>query len=182
MITNTFNNLIMSNQATSTITKNATNVELKEAFGEELNDGKARIFAAIPSANNEQRVTLFICQQIETQTNANAAQQLLLGWGSGTRIIRTVFSAEKSIVETQGFKVGSVLPLDILVEEKTEKAYDTQTPKIIPSTGEVITHQGMPVYEHSSLVLAGEGGKVITLPRDTEDSNQGELPGANLLG
>lgn len=174
----------MSNQATATttLTKNATNAELTAAFGDQLNDGKARIFAAVPSVNNDQRVTLFICQQIETQTNANAAQQLLLGWGSGTRIIRTVFSAEKSIVEAQGFKAGSVLPLDILIEEKTEKAYDTQTPKIIPSTGEVITHQGMPVYEHSTLVPVGAGGKVITLARDTEETTQEDLPGSNLLG
>jgi hypothetical protein len=38
----------------------------------------------------------------------------------------------------------------------------------------------MPVYEPSSLVQVGEGGKIVTLPRETATVSS-DFPGANLI-
>jgi hypothetical protein len=164
----------------ATLSKNSTNVDIAAAFGEQLNDGSTRVFAVAPSENNASRVTLFMCQHVTTQTNASDAQKFFLGWGQGTRILRAIFSADKAMVNQNGIKAGSVVPFDILVQEKTEPAYAKQQPKINPSTGEVITSEGMPVYEHSSLVQVGEGGKIVTLPRETATVSS-DFPGANLI-
>lgn len=160
---------------TIALTKNATNAELTQAFGEQLNDGKTRVFCIEESKTNDKRVTLFLCQQIKTQTSANEVQKFFLGWGQGTRIIRTVLSAEKTLVAQNNIKEGSVVPFDILVEEKCVYAYPGQSQKVNPSTGEVITYEGRPVFEHSSLVPAGQGAKVITLERNTAPVSS-ELP------
>jgi hypothetical protein len=85
-----------------------------------------------------------------------------MGWGN--RVIRAIHNADVNIAAK--FKVGDVLPLDILSEEKTEAAYPGQNPKVNPSTGETITVNGLAVYEHGSLVGKGEG-KVVRLERDS---------------
>jgi hypothetical protein len=165
------------------LSKNSTNLEISNMFKGELADGQTRIFAMNPSENNSNRITLFMCQQITTQTNASDAQKFFLGWGEGTRILRAVFSAEKVLVNNNNLNVGSIVPFDILVEEKTVPAYDNQNPKINPSTGEVIMHNNLPVYEHSSLVPKGSGAKVVNLSR-TNNSNEmteNSFPGANLI-
>lgn len=161
------------------LTKTATNEQIYKVFGETLSDGKTRIFSVNPSETNPDRVTLFMCQEIENPSSATEAQAFFLGWGNRKRLLRAVQSADKSIVQKLGLKMGSVVPFDILVEEKTVPAYEGQTPKINPVTGEVITHQGMPVYEHASLVSIGKGAKVITLERDSVTQ---DILGFNLLG
>lgn len=161
------------------LTKNSTNEQIQKVFGNALADGKTRIFAMNPSENNPDRITLFMCQEIEASSTATEAQSFFLGWGQRKRLLRAVFSADKAIVQKLGLKAGSVVPFDILVEEKTIPAYEGQNPKVNPSTGEVITHEGMPVYEHASLVAIGQGAKVVTLERDT--TVNANLPGSELL-
>lgn len=163
------------------LSKNSTNAEISQVLGNQLASGKTHVFAMVPSVNNPSRVTLFMCQQVTTQTNASDAQKFFLGWGQGTRLLRAIFSAEKALVAQNGIAAGSELPFDILVEEKTEPQYAGQNPKINPSTGEVITSEGMPIFEHSSLVPVGLGGKVVSLPRETAGVSA-DFPGANLLG
>lgn len=166
---------------TISLTKNATNAEINAVLGNLLQDGKTRVFALVPSETNKNRVTIFLCQQIKTQTNATEVQKMFLGWGEGTRLIRSIISAEKEIVAKMGLSVGSEIPFDILIKEKTTPAYDNQSPKINPTTGEIITSENKAVYEHSSLVPIGEGAKVITLPRTTEAPFL-NMPEANLMG
>ena len=166
---------------TATLSKNSTNVEIYNAFGDMLSDGKTRVFSMVPSVNNPDRVTLFMTQEMVSSSSANDAQKFFLGWGTNKRLLRAVFSADKSIVANNNLKVGSIVPFDILVEEKTEPAYAGQTPKINVASGEVITHNGQPVYEHASLVAAGEGRKVVTLQRDSAIEVSADFPGASLL-
>jgi len=163
------------------LTKNATNNDIYGVFGEALSDGATRVFSVVPSTTNPDRVTLFMCQEIESPSNASEAQAFFLGWGQRKRLLRTVFSADKALVTAQKIKEGSVIPFDILVVEKTEPAYNGQTPKINVASGEVITHNGMPVYEHASLVPVGEGRKVVTLQRDAAIEVSNDFPQANLL-
>lgn len=163
------------------LSKNSTNAEISQVLGNQLASGKTYVFAVAPSVNNPSRVTLFMCQQVTTQTNASDAQKFFLGWGQGTRLLRAIFSAEKALVAQNGITAGSEIPFDILVEEKTEPQYAGQNPKINPSTGEVITSEGMPIFEHSSLVPVGYGGKVVSLPRETAGVSA-DFPGASLLG
>lgn len=46
--------------------------------------------------------------------------------------------------------------LKIKITENTTPSYDSQEAKINPTTGEVITHEGQPVYRHSSLVALSD--------------------------
>lgn len=180
------------------LTKNSTNQDIYDAFGDTLSDGKTRIFAMNPSDSsdemnpsdpsekkrkkrNSDRVTLFMCQEITSSSSATEAQKFFLGWGTNKRLLRAVFSAEKKIVDKMNLKAGSVVPFDILITEKEDPAYDGQTAKINPSTGEVITSvDGNPIYEHAELVPVGEGAKVVSLPR--KEVIAAEFPGASLLG
>jgi hypothetical protein len=139
------------------LTKNSKNTEIKEAF--DLSNGQTRIFAK-EVTKNPKFTTIFACQEVKGG-GATAAQELLMGWGN--RIVRAIHNADSVIAAK--FKIGDVLPLDILSEEKTVPAYDGQSPKVNPSTGEIITYQGLPVYEHGSLVGIGEG-KVVKLPKE----------------
>ena len=166
---------------TISLTKNSTNAEINAVLGNLLQDGKTRVFALVPSETNKNRVTIFLCQQIKTQTNATEVQKMFLGWGEGTRLLRGIISAEKEIVAKMELSVGSEIPFDVLIEEKTTPAYDSQSPKINPSTGEIITYNSLPVYEHSSLVPKGEGAKVISLLR-TSEAPFLNMPEANLMG
>lgn len=140
------------------LSKNSTNKEITDSMN--LSDGKTRIFAIEPTSNPNYS-TIFACQQVKGG-GATAAQELLLGWGN--RIVRAIHNADAKIASK--YKVGDNLPLDILSEEKTTPAYEGQKPKVNPSTSEVITFEGKDVYEHGSLVAAGEG-KVIRLERTT---------------
>jgi len=141
------------------LTKNSKNSEITSAMPE-IKDGQTRIFA-IEDTKNPKYKTIFACQEVKGG-GATAAQELLMGWGN--RIVRAIHNADSTIAAK--FKVGDVLPLDILSEEKTVPAYDGQAPKINPSTGETISFNGSEVYEHGSLVAKGEG-KVIRLERTT---------------
>lgn len=44
---------------------------------------------------------------------------------------------------------GKTLPGKIVVKETLEPRYDGQSPKINPSTGEVLTKNGMPIYRNT---------------------------------
>jgi hypothetical protein len=137
------------------LTKNSTNAQLEQALSAQLETNKCVLFAKAPTSNPEY-TTLFFCQKAEVATAATEAQRLLLGWGNSTRILRAIHNSKTSI--SDNFQVGQTVPLDIFIEEKTMPAYDGQAAKVNPSTGEVITYNGLPIYEHGSLVSVGEGG------------------------
>jgi hypothetical protein len=137
------------------LTKNSTNAQLEQALSAQLETKKCVLFAKALTSNPEY-TTLFFCQKAEVATAATEAQKLLLGWGNSTRILRAIHNSKTSI--SANFQVGQTVPLDIFIEEKTMPAYDGQAAKVNPSTGEVITYNGLPVYEHGSLVSVGEGG------------------------
>jgi hypothetical protein len=137
------------------LTKNSTNAQLEQALSAQLETKKCVLFAKAPTSNPEY-TTLFFCQKAEVATAATEAQRLLLGWGNSTRILRAIHNSKTSI--SANFQVGQTVPLDIFIEEKTMPAYDGQAAKVNPSTGEVITYNGLPIYEHGSLVSVGEGG------------------------
>lgn len=137
------------------LTKNSTNAQLEQVLSAQLETKKCVLFAKAPTSNPEY-TTLFFAQKAEVATQATEAQRLLLGWGNSTRILRAIHNSKTSI--SNGFQIGQTVPLDIFIEEKTVPAYDGQPAKINPSTGEVITYNGLPVYEHGSLVSEGQGG------------------------
>ena len=137
------------------LTKNSTNAQLESVLSAQLDTKKCVLFAKAPTSNPEY-TTLFFAQKAEVATQATEAQRLLLGWGNSTRILRAIHNSKTSI--SNGFQVGQTVPLDIFIEEKTVPAYDGQPAKINPSTGEVITYNSLPVYEHGSLVSEGQGG------------------------
>ena len=140
------------------LTKNSSNAELTAGLPN-VADGQTRIFAKEVSSNPKY-TTIFLCQSVDGG-NADAAQKLFLGWSN--RMVRAIHNATTEIAAT--FKVGAVVPLDIKIVESTTPAYDGQKAKINPSTSEVITFNGLPVYEHGTLVAKGQGS-VTKLARE----------------
>ena len=136
------------------LTKNSTNRDIIAQYGKSLEDGKTHIFAMSPSSNPDY-TTVYLCQQVKGQGGATEAQSFFLGWNN-SRIVRAIHNATTE--KAASLKVGMVVPFDILIEEKTEAAYEGQNPKVNPATSEVITFEGNPVFEHGSLVEAGKGG------------------------
>jgi hypothetical protein len=141
------------------LTKNSTNQEIIEAFGEEtLNDGKVRIFA-LEETKNESYTSMFLVQGIKTANN-NKVLNTFLGW-SNTRIIRCIQNSTTEIANA--FSIGDFLEgFGIRVEEKQLPAYEGQAPKVYPSThpaaGEQILFEDAPIYEHSFLTTKDEEG------------------------
>jgi hypothetical protein len=136
------------------LNKNSKNSEIIAQYGKSLDDGKTRIFAMTPSSNPAY-TTVFLCQQAKNGGSTTGAQSFFLGWDN-TRLVRVIHNAAAEKVAS--LKVGMVVPFDILIEEKTEAAYDGQTQKINPSTSEAILFEGKAIYEHGSLVETGKGG------------------------
>jgi hypothetical protein len=139
----------------SNLSKNSTNKELYDFFTPEtIGDGQTRIFA-LAQTSNENYKTVFLCQEVKASSGADSAQKFFLGW-KDTRLVRAIHNADAKIAAN--FKVGQLVPFDILIEEKTEPAYEGQEPKVNPSTSEVVMFDGKRVYEHGSLVGLGKGG------------------------
>lgn len=136
------------------LNKNSKNSEIVAAYGKTLEDGKTRIFAMSPSSNPDY-TTIYLCQQVKGQGGATNAQSFFLGWNNN-RLVRAIHNAATE--KASAFKVGMVVPFDILIEEKTTAAYPGQQAKVNPTTSEVITFEGQAIYEHGSLVEAGQGG------------------------
>lgn len=140
------------------LTKNSTNKELVEAFGESINDGKVRIFA-IEETKNPEYTSLFVTQAIKTGED-NKVTNTFLGW-TNKRIIRCIQNAKTDVANA--FNIGDVLEgFGIKVEEKQLPAYEDQKPKVYPEShpaaGNPILFDDKPVYEHTSLVVEQESG------------------------
>lgn len=165
------------NTLIANLSKNATNAEINQALEAQLSTGKVILFSVEQSRSGDSNVAYF-AQSIQTsQTSSLKAR--LMGW-KNERIVRTIvpFTQPQEFAAIFGGKpeVGLVLPNNFGIEviEKTVAAYSGQQPKINPSTNEVITHKGLPVYEHSELV---EGvGKIVTLERDVETTLGEDMP------
>lgn len=141
------------------LTKNSTNKELIEAFGEEnLNSGKCFVFS-VADTKSEEYKTIFVCQMIKNTGVTSAAQKLLLGW-SDNRLVRGLHGSATKIAEN--IHPGQVLPLDIYIEEKLEPQYEGQNCKVYPNShpkaGQPVLFEGQPIYEHGFLVEEGKGG------------------------
>jgi len=142
-------------------TKNSTNSELQEAFGESLNDGQTIIFAKAPSSNPEY-TTIYLCQAIKANRSASSAQEFFLGWTSN-RLVRCIHNAATKIANN--LKVGDVVPFDILITECVGPVYEGQQPKINPGTGEVVMFGEHEVYERTELVEKGKG-RIVHLAKE----------------
>lgn len=146
-------------------TKNSKNVELSTEFKAQIESGKPFIFAKntpVVGKDTKSYQTLFIAQA--KKENGNTVNALFLGWDS--RILRTVRNATAEI--SAKFPAGTTFDdLSIQVVENTTKGYEGQEPKVNPSSGEVITFEGQPVYEHTELVPT-VSCKDVKLPRTKE--------------
>lgn len=146
------------------LSKNSTNAEVVSVFGENLNDGKARVFAIEPT-KNEGYNSIFLCQLVDNGTTASDSQNFFLGWNKN-RLVRAIHNAAVGIANAMN--IGDTVPFDILIEEKFTPAFATQEPKQYPSThpnaGQNILINGAPIYEHGSLVEIGKGG-IVRLER-----------------
>lgn len=65
--------------------------------------------------------------------------------------LRSDVETLKEYVSSMGLKTGSIVPGKIVVLETTEPSYEGQSPKINPTSGEIITHKGNPIYRTTSI-------------------------------
>lgn len=84
----------------------------------------------------------------------------------------------ESIVENFNLKEGDnfnkIMPVDLVVEEQTEPFYDGQDPKINPSTGEIVTHNGQEVYRSTFIAQKGEERTDQLLRTDPSEETVGQ--------
>ena len=146
------------------LTKNSKNAEIEKLYSARLEAGETIIYA-IQDSNSGANKVAFVAQKIRN-AGSNPATALFLGWGD--RIVRGQQRIAENLVKN--FKVGQSIPLDILVQESTTQSYEGQSPKVNPSTSEVITFNNQEVYEHTSLVAKGQGG-VKRLQRQVVESH-----------
>jgi len=73
-------------------------------------------------------------------------------------------------------KDGGVFPLagKIIVKEATKPFYDGQDPKINPSTGEVVTHNGEAIYRTTEFTSDEEAGDQL-LKNDSSNITEAEV-------
>ena len=76
----------------------------------------------------------------------------------------------ESFVKQYGLKDGSVFPIPVklIVKESTTPFYAGQEPKVNPTTGEVINHNGLPVYRTTIVVAESSSEVDVKLASDKE--------------
>lgn len=130
-------------------TKNSKNSELQAEFAKQIESGKPFVFAKnepTVGAGGKTYQTLFIAQAKKANQGLN---EMFLGWN--TRIVRATRNALAEL--SPKFPVGMVLDgLSVQSVESLKPKFEGQNPRINPSTGEIITSGGQPVYEHTELV------------------------------
>lgn len=70
------------------------------------------------------------------------------GWTRNTNRSALIKGTVEDL-EALNLKAGQKLPGKIVVQETTEEPYPDAQPKMNPSTEEIITHQGQPVYRET---------------------------------
>jgi hypothetical protein len=143
-------------QNNKTMTKSMKNSELAEKFAAQVASGSTFIVAK-EQTKNPDYVMLYLAQAVTVGNDKESTTNFFLGWNN-ERIVRAMHNSAKTIADK--LKEGQIVPFDILIEEKTFPQWEGQQSKVNPSTGQEIEFQGMPVYEHSSLVAVGQGGIV----------------------
>jgi hypothetical protein len=69
----------------------------------------------------------------------------------------------QNFVKENNLKVGSKLPgRKIVVKESTEPFYNGQSPKVNPTSGEVVTYNGNPIYRNSYVGSVQELDELLT--------------------
>ena len=76
----------------------------------------------------------------------------------------------ESFVKQYGLKDGSIFPIPVklIVKESTTPFYNNQGPKVNPTTGEVINHNGSPVYRQTIVVAESSSEVDVKLASDKE--------------
>ena len=76
----------------------------------------------------------------------------------------------ESFVKQYGLKDGSIFPIPVklIVKESTTPFYNNQEPKVNPTTGEVINHNGSPVYRQTIVVAESSSEVDVKLASDKE--------------
>jgi hypothetical protein len=164
--------------------------ELKARFEQQLAAKRSFIVGVTPTSNPD-FMQLEIAQSCSVRPTDGSFVNVLLNWSDG-QILRTWQNVEKTVLERMAPRVGEFLdgafarvgltgPFNLQLEEYTQESNSvafyqnvvlpTQKdrtgakPKINPTTQQVVTANGLPVYRQVSLVN-GEEVTHITLKSD----------------
>lgn len=133
------------------------NQEIIRKFSSQLSSGRTFVADIQPSDNGKH--TILLVQQVDTSDD----NPLSMFIGSPKRILRTLQTATNSNVNN--FEIGNFLNFNLVCEETFEEQYSGQSPKINPSTGEIVTIDKRAVYETTRIPRKNELGGIKRLPR-----------------
>lgn len=155
--------------------------ELKARFEQQLATKRSFIVGVSPTSNPD-FVQLEIAQSCSVRPTDGSFLNVLLNWSDG-QILRTWQNVEKTVLERMNPQVGEFLDsafarvgltgsFNLQLEEytqesnpvafyqnvvlPTQKGRTGAKPKINPTTEQVVTTSGLPVYRQVSLVNGGE--------------------------
>lgn len=153
-----------------------------QKFMEALGTGEVLVRSIWKNTNSTKgQYSVQFMQQIKnpSDSNSNAAVALLQGYQAGQRVT-AISSVSAEVIKSKGIDkllgegttyfcnsdrvftdkamFGSEANFDIQVVENTERNpfSSTQEPKINPTTGEILTKDGQPIYRHTSIVMKGQ--------------------------
>jgi len=157
-----------------------------DSFRAALKTGKALIRRVWPSAKDPNKVSVQLIQEVDVPTSTSAMDPAV-AWslgleGVGKNLVTVIVPMTLAKATQAGLKVGTyfdgqevvfasdIWPFPVCIElvETTEpnpwlKSHD---PVVNPSTGQVMTHGGLPIYRHTYF-RAAPYVEATVLERDT---------------
>jgi len=97
------------------------------------------------------------------------------------RVGRYIARVEDLVKDVETFKLKEgddfgkkVFPVKLVIKEQTEPFYDGQEPKINPSSGEVITHNGQEIYRNTFVqpLDSAEPDTVLSIDREPVEAEK----------
>lgn len=99
------------------------------------------------------------------------------------RVGRYIARVEDLVKDIETFKLkegdnfsNKVFPVKLVIKEQLEPFYDGQEPKINPSSGEVVTHQGQEIYRNTFVqpLDTAETDVVLSIDREPVEVSKQE--------
>ena len=123
----------------------------------------------VVSTSNPEQAAIMLRSTIMTANSQGFIQsEKRVGWLKGKTEELQALAATLKEGDDFGAKC---FPVKLVVKESLEPFYTNQEPKKNPTTGEVVTHLGAPVYRQTFVVAEGSSEVDIKLTSDTANAN-----------
>lgn len=128
--------------------------------------------------SDKNQVSVQFCQEVEGSTASNALVNAAQGTSFGPSLLTAIFSfaadkameyfgtteadySDVAMAERPGIQafeeaVGSPLAISVVENTERDPNRSNQEPKINPQSGEILLHDGSPIYRHTELVTVAD--------------------------